>query len=158
MTLAGLLPLLSQCPRLLIEIKSHPGEQSSGHACRLTEKVISMLTQPQYRNCQDRLLILSFDAEVLSLAHRLAPQFKKVLNLTGKEPDEAAWDRRFLWAIDVPIGKLTAPLIQKARGRGLRTMSYTCNGPRQVTRALRLGIDAIITDRPGWLTQQFGRW
>ena len=157
MTLEQLMTLLHQSPRLLIEIKSHPGEQSSGHVQRLTEKVISVVTQPQYSDGQDRLLILSFDAEVLSLAHRLAPQYKKVLNLTGKEPYEVAWDRDFLWAIDVHISKLTPPMVQKARSRDLQIMSYTCNGPRQVAKAMRLGIDAIITDRPGWLTQRLGR-
>jgi len=33
----------------------------------------------------------------------------------------------------------------------LRIFTYTCNGPRQVKKAVRLGADAIITDRPGWL-------
>ncbi len=160
MTLEQLLPLLNQCPRLLIEIKSHPGERSGGHAHRLTEKVISMVTQPPYGDCQDQLFILSFDPEVLSLAHRLAPHLKKVLNLTGKEPFEyeAVRGSNFLWAIDVQIGKLTAPLVQSARSLGLSIMSYTCNGPRQVAKAVKLGIDAIISDRPGWLTKQLGRW
>ncbi len=159
MTLEQLLPLLNRCPRLLIEIKSHPGEQSSGHTYRLTEKVISMVTRPQYSTYQDRLFILSFDAEVLTLAHRLAPHLNKVLNLTGREPYEyeALWDSNFLWAIDVQISKLTAPLVQRTRSRGLHIMSYTCNGPRQVAKAIELGIDAIITDRPDWLTKQLGR-
>jgi glycerophosphoryl diester phosphodiesterase len=157
MTLDQVLPLLNRGPRLLIEIKSHPSEQASGHANRLTEKVISMVTQPQYSALQDRLFILSFDPKVLSMAHGLAPQLSMVLNLTGLEPPEAVWGINFLWAIDVQIGKLTEPLVKKARSRKLKIMSYTCNGPRQVAKAIRLGIDAIISDRPDWLTKYLGR-
>jgi len=157
MTLDQLLPLLNRGPRLLIEIKSHPSEQTSGHAYRLTEKVISMVTRPQYSAYQDRLLILSFDARALSMVHRLAPQLNLVLNLTGLEPPEVVFKNDFLWAIDVAISKLTEPLVKMARNRDYKIMTYTCNGPRQVAKAMRLGIDAIISDRPGWLTKYLGR-
>lgn len=157
MTLAELLPLLDRIPRLLIEIKSHPDDQVTGHARRLTEKVIALVTQSQYHRFQERLLILSFDAEVLRLAHELAPHLKKVLNLTGHEPHDAVCGHEFLWAIDVHIARLNENLIKRARQRQLRIMSYTLNGPRQVAKALRMGIDGIISDRPGWLTQHLGR-
>lgn len=157
MTLAELLPLLDRIPHLLVEIKSQPDEQDPDHVRRLTEKVIALMTQPRYRRYQERLLILSFDPEVLRLAHQLAPHLKKVLNLTGFEPHEAACDHEFLWAVDVHIARLNENLIKSARQHRLRIMSYTLNGPRQVAKAMRMGIDGIISDRPGWLTQHLGR-
>lgn len=157
MTLDQIMTLMDRCPRLLIEIKSYPGQWRSGHACRLTETAISMITKPEYSNYQDRLYILSFEAKVLDMAHKLAPHLPKVLNLTGREPFDEVVESDFLWAIDVQIGKLSAPMVRKARGRGLRIMTYTCNTPRQVAKAMRLGLDAIISDRPDWLTRHLGR-
>ncbi len=157
MTLEQLLPLLNRIPRLLVEIKSHPSEQADGHVHRLTEKTIAMMTQPQYAAWQDRLFVLSFDAQVLSLAHKLAPHLKTVLNLSGPESYEAAEQLDYLWAIDVNIARLNKDLVQSARRRSLKIISYTLNGPRQVAKALRLGIDAVISDRPGWLTRHLGR-
>jgi glycerophosphoryl diester phosphodiesterase len=157
MTLARLLPLLSRFPRLLVEIKSHPRERLDGHAHRLTEKVIAMLCEPRYRRFQDRIYVLSFDPEVLARAHDLAPHLPKVLNIIGDEPPAQMVATDHLWAIDVQIGKLTAAWVRWARSRGLHVMSYTCNGPRQVAKALAMGVDAIISDNPRRLTRFLGR-
>ena len=157
MTLEQVLPMLSRCPRLLIEIKSHPLEQASGHAYRLAEKATAIITQSRFSIYQDRVFILSFDPKVLALAHNLAPHLPKVLNVIGNEPDLEDYETDILWAIDVQTGHLTPQLVRWAHNRDLRVMSYTCNSPRQVAKATRLGIDAIITDRPDWLTHYLGR-
>jgi glycerophosphoryl diester phosphodiesterase len=157
MTLDGLLTMLDRCPRWLIEIKSRPGERRNGHTRRLTEKVVAMITQPQYIVFQDRLYILSFDTDVLSTAHRLAPHLHMVRNLARNETPANMGDSHHLWAIDVPIEKLSHPLVEWAHDRGLNIMCYTCNSPGQTARATRLGVDAIISDRPGWLTRYLGR-
>jgi glycerophosphoryl diester phosphodiesterase len=157
MTLDLLLAMLDRCPRWFIEIKSRPGERESGHACRLTEKVVAMISQPQYSAFQDRLYILSFDTEALVRAHRLAPHLRKVKNLAGNEAYANMGDTRHLWAVDVPIEKLSPSIVQWARSRGLHIMGYTCNDSRQVAKATRLGVDAIISDRPDWLTRHLGR-
>ena len=157
MTLAQTLSLLAQRTRLLIEIKVHPKERASGHAQRLTEKVIDLLKTTRPRPQEANMHILSFDEGVLSLAHGLAPQWRYILNLAQNRPD-AVMQRppeafRHLWAVDVRIGNLSAPLVQWARSRELRVFTYTCNTPTQVAKALDLGVDAILTDRPAWLTR-----
>jgi glycerophosphoryl diester phosphodiesterase len=142
--------------RLMIEIKAFDRERRSGHAYRLTEKVIDMLDAPEQGLSADRIFILSFDPKVLSLAHRLAPQWHYVLNLPQKEPGsimalpEFKWDH--LWAIDGMIQRLSAPLVCWAHARGLKMFTYTCNTPRQIKKALALGVDAVISDKPAWLT------
>jgi glycerophosphoryl diester phosphodiesterase len=157
MTLDGLLAMLDQCPRWLIEIKSRPGERKCGHARRLTERVVAMIGRPPYSAFQERLFILSFDDRVLSIVHQLAPHLRTVRNLERHQSPEDLGDCRHLWAIDVPIESLSPSVVQWARERRLRVMSYTCNGPPQVDKATRLGADAIISDRPGWLTGYLGR-
>ena len=157
MTLERLLAMLDRCPRWFIEIKSRPGERDSGHAYRLTDKVVAMFGQPRYRVYQDRLHLLSFDAEVLARAHRSAPSLRMVRNLAASDVETEIGNTSHLWAVDVPIQNLNPHMVQWARSRNLRLMTYTCNGPRQVDRACRLGADAIISDRPGWLTKYLGR-
>jgi glycerophosphoryl diester phosphodiesterase len=157
MTLDCLLTMLDRCPRWLIEIKSRPGERSNGHARRLAERVVSMISQPPYNAFQDRLYILSFDAGVLSTVHQLAPNLRMVRNLKRHQSLEGVDGIRRLWAIDVPIENLSPSVVQWARDRSMRVMCYTCNGPRQVDKATRLGVDAIISDHPGWLTRYLAR-
>lgn len=152
--------------RLLIEIKSHPAEQVSGHTDRLTREVLRLLDRYDRLLPDGRIFLLSFDNRVLQLAHRLDPRWLCVLNLPDNKTHDlvSIFSSRagsapvdgtdHLWAVDVAIGRLSAEWIDWARGLGLRVFTYTCNGPRQLRKALNLGVDGIISDRPGWLTQQ----
>lgn len=161
LTLAGALEVLHSCPRLLIELKSNPRDRRSGHLRRLTETVVSTLTRRRYRPLRDRILILSFDPDLLAQAHELAPQFRYVLNSSDGGPsclkDLPDMLIRNLWAVDIHIGKLTAEWAHWAAGQALRLMTYTCNNTPQVQKALTLGVDAIISDRPLWLADHLAR-
>jgi len=157
MTLEQTLALLGHRTRLLIEIKAHAKEQASGHAYRLTEKVIRLLAAMRPRLPARHIHILSFDEQVLSLAHQLAPQWRYVLNLEETRPDaviqRAPRAFRHLWAVDARISKLSPALVQWARSLALRVFTYTCNTAPQVSKALALGADAILSDRPAWLAR-----
>ncbi|RJQ65194.1 MAG: hypothetical protein C4519_28700 [Desulfobacteraceae bacterium] len=156
LTLAQTLAWFGPRTRLMIEIKSTPAHQRNGHAARLTRRVIDLLAGMPQSVPADHIFILSFDPRVLRLAHELAPQWRYVINapefsphwVMALPPDQTA----YLWAIDVRIGRLSPVLAGWAKARGLRVFTYTCNGPRQVHKALRLGVDAVLSDRPGWLT------
>lgn len=147
--------------RWMIEIKSHPAEQASGRIGRLTEKVLAVIDAHARAIGPDRLHVLSFDPEVLRHAARLAPQWRYVLNLPQRASDAGIMGNdkgtSHLWAVDQQIGKLSADLVQWAHGAGLKVFTYTCNTPRQVRKAMDLGVDAVITDRPGWLCRYFQR-
>lgn len=157
MRLEGVLDKADQCPRWLIEIKSSPRDHANGHANRLAEKVVGLIQKATRRPIDQRIMILSFDPQALAVAHRLAPNLKYVLNWTGKAPIQALDALPItpdqLWALDVNIGRLSNPLVHWARAHQLGLYTYTCNGPRQLKKALEMKVDAIISDRPGWLTQ-----
>jgi glycerophosphoryl diester phosphodiesterase len=152
--------------RLLIEIKSHPLELASGHSARLTREVLRLLDHHRSRLPDGQIFLLSFDNSLLQLAHRIDPHWPCVLNLASKQPlDPTPRARRrlenrspaatdHLWGVDAAIGTLSAELVDRAGQLGLRVFTYTCNGPRQLRKALQLQVDAVISDRPGWLTQQ----
>lgn len=143
--------------RLLVEIKSRPAEQASGHAHRLTEAVVDLLDAQGPSLSTEHIHILSFDPQVLVRGYQLAPRWRYVLNISERRPNFASVPESrvvpCLWAVCVKISRLSHPLVQWARGHGLRVFTYTCNGPRQVKKALGLKVDAILTDRPGWLTK-----
>lgn len=155
--LAEALSRFASRTRLLIEIKSTPALLRTGHIERLVRRVVDLLAGLPGELRADRIYLLSFDLQVLRLVHRLAPQCPLVLNAPEFSPQQVMAlppeDIDRLWAIDVRIGRLSAVLTEWARLRGLRVLTYTCNGPWQVRKALRLGVDAVLSDRPGWLTQ-----
>lgn len=148
--------------RLLVEIKSSEQDRRSGHSDRLTRQVVRALDNAAGLLSREQLYILSFDPDVLTLAYQLAPQWRYVWNVPENSPykklkglDKGA--TAHLWAICIRIAVLDESLMQWAGERGLHCFTYTCNGPRQVQKALRLGVDAILTDRPGWLTGWLGK-
>ena len=157
LTLEATLASFGPRTRLLIEIKSSPAQQASGHTERLTRRVLDLLANMPPQVPVDHILILSFDPQVLRMVSHLAPQWRCVLNVSELNPLLAlslpSDDIKTLFAIDVRIGRLSALLCEWARDHGLRVFTYTCNGPRQVQKAVRLKVDAILSDRPGWLTQ-----
>jgi len=152
-TLDRTLSLLVDRTRLLIEIKSQPKDRSSGHSMRLTHQVVQMLNRQKHFKA--RPLILSFDPNVLFLAWKMAPQWRYVLNISEKVPkivtELPSSATKHLWALDVTINKLSSGLKQWTRDHGLRLFTYTCNRPYQVRKAMDLKVDALLTDRPGWL-------
>jgi glycerophosphoryl diester phosphodiesterase len=150
------LGLLSDCPNMCIEIKSSPADQASGHTGRLTRKVVSLVNQPAIRPFKERILILSFDPNVLIQARQWDSGLRYVLNIPEQRPMESVTETRHLWAFGIRIGKLSATLAQWTRHKNLKLFTYTCNGPRQTEKALQFGVDAIITDRPRWLTERLG--
>lgn len=156
-TLARALSMVARCPNMCIEIKSHTTDQASGHVNKLTEKIIEHINQPDVKPFKNHLLILSFDPNVLARAYKMDPEVRYVLNLPADwQPDKIPASQH-LWAVDVRISKLSPSLTHWAHRHNLKLFTYTCNGPRQVNKALNLGVDAIITDRPAWLVKFLGR-
>lgn len=160
-SLDQILKRLGPRTRLLIEIKANITEQRNGRAYALAETVGDMLADPDFSLSTERVFVLSFDPQVLHIVHRRAPRYRCVLNALGKYTDQimAAPESALppLWAIDMNLAGLTPPLVRWARSREMHVFTYTPNRPAQVARALELGVDGLITDRPGWLTRFLGR-
>lgn len=156
-TLKKALSLLHRCPNMCIEIKSSTADQTSGHTEALTDEVLHHINQPDIQSYKDRILILSFDPAVLIRADQSKADLRYVLNLPEKTPANAMTTTQHLWGVGVNISKLSTTLVQWVRQRNLHLLTYTCNGPRQVKKALGLGVDGIITDRPGWLRQHLNK-
>ena len=148
------LSLLDRTPHMFIEVKSHPSEQASGHPYRLTEQMIEIIERPEFKKYHERIAILSFDPEVLSRAYHLAPHLRYVFNRPHTTDPLTDDETRHLWAVDLNIDTLDGDLADQARILDLRLFTYTCNTEQQVAKAMRRGVDGIISDKPGWLIEQ----
>ena len=154
-TLKMALSLLNRCPNMCIEIKSNPADQASGHTNALTDEVLRQINRPKVQPYKNQILILSFDPAVLTRADQANAGLRYVLNLPDTALTRTIATTQHLWGVGVQISKLSATLALWVRQRNLHLLTYTCNGPRQVKKAMQLGVDAIITDRPGWLNRHF---
>jgi len=157
-TLAEALELFGSRTSLLIEIKSRRDDRLSGRSQELTDKVIAEIAGLRI-SIQEKIRILSFDPDVLERTNRFAPRLKCVLNANGG----GSWcvtcgdlmgnrvSMEFLSALCLERKELAPDVVKWAHDRGMEMLTYCCNTRPQVERALALGVDGIMTDRPGWL-------
>ena len=150
--------------RLMLEIKSYRPDQISGVSLELTLKVLEEIRKPRFKNCLENIFILSFDADVLKFAYDHAPELKYVLLLSGNADGPTGYvsimnadekDIRHLHGLCVSVQNLSEDLTAFAHGRQKQMLTYVCNNAGEVKRALRLNVDVIMTDHPGWLTKYF---
>ncbi|MCP3953975.1 MAG: glycerophosphodiester phosphodiesterase [Desulfobacterales bacterium] len=157
-TLAETLDLFVGRALLFIEIKSTKHDRLAGRSQALTEKVVAEISSLK-TSLQETIRILSFDPDVLARTHQLAPGLKCVLNANG--PDE--WyvssgdliDKKvsmdFLNAVNLERKSLSPDMVKWAHDRGMEAFTYCCNTRPKVERVLAMGVDGIMSDKPGWL-------
>jgi glycerophosphoryl diester phosphodiesterase len=100
----------------------------------------------------DRIMVSSFNLDSLAYASRFAPKFPLVLNLepehTVNDARRALDDRPFLHGICVDISTLDADMMKTVRERGKFIAVYTCDTDAEITRALTLGVNVLISNVP----------
>ena len=133
--------------RLLLEIKNRDWEMVVRQELKVrkTLALVGAVTD-------ERIVVSSFNLESLIYAHHFAPQFPLVLNL---EPEHNLNDARraldeqpFLYGVCVHITTLDADMMKLVRERGKHIAVYTCDTDAEITRALALGVDVLISDVP----------
>lgn len=153
LTLDRTLKIYAGRTRLLVEIKSYDKERRGGVTEKLTLEVLRQIGQGVPRRSRNNLFILSFDVNVLAAAMDNGCRENLVLNLPADprldRQGAALW--RALYGFCLPISKLTGGFVTAAHERGQKVMTYSCNRPYQVKKALALGVDVIMTDDARWL-------
>ena len=141
--------------------------------------VASLIEAIRGAGMESRTTIQSFDWRTLVLARKLAPEIA-VVALTDQQPDEDTMEvgkpgaSVWLGGIDVddyagsvprtvlalgarvwsPHARDLSPsVIAEAHALGLVVIPWTVNDPKDMERAIALGIDGLITDRPDLLRQ-----
>lgn len=133
--------------RLLIEIKNREWELPSRHEIKVRQ-TLEMIGAAQ----GDAIMVSSFNLASLIYAYRYAPEFPLVYNF---EPEQTLDDARralieqpFLHGLCLPIESLDDAMVRLLRGHGKCIAVYTCNSDEEISKALELGVDILISDVP----------
>lgn len=106
---------------------------------------------------RDRLLISSFDWNLLAVARQALPN-AALAPLGGRraDPDEllATADQLDAWSVHCRYSLATADLVAKARQAGRPVLAYTVNDAPAARRLFERGVQGVFSDFPGRLRRQ----
>jgi glycerophosphoryl diester phosphodiesterase len=104
--------------------------------------------------------MMSFSNRALQRAHKLAPQLPLVYLVDATMP-ALTWDGilpKGIGAVGLDVRMLRRPKVVKAyQRRGHQVYVWTVDKHEDVDRCLELGVDVIITNRPGHVLRQVER-
>lgn len=157
-TLQETLDRLATRTRLLIEIKSFEKDRRTGRSLDIAARVLELLDERIRREHDENIFILSFDPQLLLHASMTTPRWRYVLNTENPsaalaDPDEL---RERLYACCASVSRLERPIVDAWHKAGHAAMTYSCNTPGDVDRAIQIGCDVAMTDRPGWMVRYLG--
>jgi len=140
-TLKEVLDLVSGKLIVNVEIRNVP------FACPgIEDDLIAILEQYKY---PDKIVISSFDHEVLHRIHEKAPRYKLALltvcipfalGTYAQQVGAKAWN--------INIAELREDSVKSAHKAGLEVAVWTVNDAKDWQRAADMGVDSIITDDP----------
>lgn len=144
--------------RLSVELKTDPSWRPA-EIERLTAAVTDILTS---HDLAGRARLLAFDWRVLTTARRDHPEFGRVALLerktlaadtrwlAGHSPNDPVSAAQAVGADALsPEHALTTPaLVDEAHAADLQLIVWTVNTPEDMTRFIKYGVDAIVTDYP----------
>ncbi|WP_380167003.1 glycerophosphodiester phosphodiesterase [Jannaschia sp. R86511] len=117
-------------------------------------QVEAMLDLVRERDMVEEVLLQSFDTDVLTYARAADDDIALGLLRGSLDADPVAVARRYdVVAYNPSAGALAArpDAVAALNGAGVAVMPYTVNAPAQWDALVGLGVDGIITDRPGAL-------
>lgn len=130
----------------------------------------------------DRSTILSFDWRTLAVVQKEAPEIGTVYlsaqqpfldNIGAGKPEGSAWTNGIqfkdhgsvakmvraaggrIWSVF--HGDLDAAKVKEAQSLGLQVLVWTVNSPAEIARALDLGVDGVVSDRPDRVREEMQR-
>jgi len=149
-TLDEVVDILDAGTTLLLEIK-----YGSPYHMGIEERLIAFIRQHQLEH---RVLIKSFDSDVVSRVRRLAPNIPVGISILFRIPFLSLIVHRGIRFGDVleedvdflhvhRIG-LTQALIDDAHARGMKVIAWDVNDEKTMRKVIAMGVDAIETDEP----------
>lgn len=145
---------LRQCrsTTLYVELKATGGRGRSAYHRRLVRRVVEAIAR---QKADKRVRILCFDRGVLDEVARIAPFLPRVRNCERLPRDLDRWlvDQPGLFAACFDRRILTRAVVDTCHHHGVRVFSWTANDAPAADRLENLGVDAILSDRPGWLVR-----
>lgn len=150
-TLRQVLEMLPDHLQVNIEAKTDGDPRKN---LRFEESCILIILEKKF---EDRALVTSFDHKFIKRMRDLYPAIKTgalyvpVRDIRKKPSSIARTTGAKLFGCS--IGQLRRAFIEDAHAHKMKIACYTVNTKPQLAKALRLGIDAVITDFPGRMVQ-----
>lgn len=133
--------------RLLLEIKNRDWEPVARHQIKVRQ-TLEMAGVPD----GDAIMVSSFNLDSLVYAHQCAPGFPLVYNFetdqTFADAQRVLAEQSFLHGLCLPIALLDEAMVRLLRDHGKAIAVYTCNSDAEISKALELGVDILISDVP----------
>jgi glycerophosphoryl diester phosphodiesterase len=147
-TLREVLDTLSGRAGLLVEIKSPELYPGIGAAV-----VDELAAAGWLRRGPDaeRVVVQSFDWDLMRQVRRLAPSL--TIGVLGGRPTNQRLAEASTWAqqVNPHRARVTAAFVDAVHRHGLVTWPFTVDRPQRMRTLADLGVDGIITNRPGLL-------
>jgi len=133
--------------RLLLEIKNRDWELLARQ-----ETKVRYTLEMAGESKGDAIMVSSFNLDSLIHAHQIAPEFPLVYNFetdqTYAYAQRVLVEQPFLHGLCLPIKTLDRSMVKLLRNHGRLIAVYTCNSDEEISKALELGVDIIISDVP----------
>ncbi len=156
LTLEETLNQFGRRSRLLIEIKADRVNAGQTENRALAHQTVDLIQNIIPAERIEKIMVLSFDTDIIATAMRRAPQLTYGLNL--KTEKLLPWDDPVnLYAASLPIHKISARFAAHCHSIGLKAMTYSCNTKATLNKALGMGTDVIMTDDPGSIAGHMNR-
>jgi len=166
--------------RLALEIKVRPDAPDETPAPEpFARKLVDAVRAAGFT---ERTTILSFDWSALQAVQKIAPEIGTVYlsiqrpqfdNIGAGKPGAWPWTAGFGHAEHGSVPKmikaaggriwssfhldLDATKVKEAQALGISVLAWTVNDPAQIARAVDLGVDGIVTDRPDLVRAEMQR-
>jgi glycerophosphoryl diester phosphodiesterase len=153
-TLAEVLATVPDGKRVFIEVKPGP---------EMVPELLAALTESKLPPA--RTPVISFNAAVIAAVKKARPDVPAywIVGLNGKTPPTAGQllakaKENGADGLDLSASPaLTEEYAKAVKAAGLKLYVWTVNDVPTARRMVRLGVDGITTDRPGWLREQLGK-
>jgi glycerophosphoryl diester phosphodiesterase len=112
-----------------------------------------------------QIVIIGFDLETVAMSKELIDIPTYWLKGTEKVEETEEWiphepqliqkaENEGLDGLDVHYAGVTKEFIRAAKTSGQKLYVWTVDDPEEAARLVKLGVDGITTNRPGWLREQ----
>ncbi|MDH4122292.1 MAG: glycerophosphodiester phosphodiesterase [Deltaproteobacteria bacterium] len=145
--------------QLLLELKGREPEREA----RLARQAAQLVTAGGWL---ESVWFLCFRAAALGETAQAAHGARLAWNLEhppdalegkGPLPPELRVSSAFPWAFSLDTSLVTPARVQTARNLGGQVWAWVCNDAPTLDRLLAAGVDAVMSDNPGWLGEELDR-
>jgi glycerophosphoryl diester phosphodiesterase len=112
-----------------------------------------------------RIVIIAFDLETVAMSKELIDVPTYWLKGTRKTKETEQWiphdpqlvqtaENKDLDGLDVHYAGVTKEFVDAVKASGQKLYVWTVDDPEEAIRLIKLGVNGITTNRPGWLREQ----